>query len=93
MMSAGAVPTIGPITGTNSPNIARIASGNAYGMRNSSSPMNVATPMIADRINCPESQALIRRAMRSSVRRRLARVSAGQKRRMRFRNRCASSSM
>jgi hypothetical protein len=55
--------------------------------------MNVVTPMIADSSSCPDSQELIRRAMRRMVTRRAPRASGGYTSRNRFRSRSASISM
>ena len=77
MASTGIAPTVGPMTGINSPIAARIASGSAYGMRSATSPTNVAMPMIAESSSCAESQELIRLPMRISMRRRSPRTSGG----------------
>ena len=91
--SDGAVPTIGPMTGTSSPIIARIASGNANGTRSSIRPRKVAAPIVHDKISCPPNHELMRRDIRLSIRLRSVRTSAGYRRRMKFRNRSASTSM
>ena len=55
------------MTGTISPSAANSASGSAYGSRSASSSTKIAAPIIAERISCPLSHELIRRASRVSV--------------------------